>query len=65
MTDSSTPPGHALDAMLALQPREPGVYEGHTHAGYWNMVGPYGGATAALMRTASCSTRTAWATRWH
>ena len=53
MTDASTPsstaPGHVLDAMLALQPREAGVYEGHTHAGYWNMVGPYGGATAALM----------------
>jgi len=53
MTDASEPllaalGGHSLDAMLALTPLAPGVYDGHTHAGYWNMVGPYGGATAAL-----------------
>lgn len=53
MTETNASPlndsPHALDAMLALQSSAPGVYDGHTHAGYWNMVGPYGGATAALM----------------
>ncbi|MDR3006079.1 MAG: thioesterase family protein [Acidovorax sp.] len=46
MTDANL---HPLDAMLALAPRAPGMYDGHTHASYWNMVGPYGGATAALL----------------
>ena len=52
MTDSSASSaidGHPLDAMLALQPQQPGIYQGKTHPGYWNMVGPYGGATAALV----------------
>ena len=26
-----------------------GQYEGHTHPGYWNMVGPFGGVTAATL----------------
>ncbi len=40
---------HPLDAMLHLQPQADGSFVAHTHAGYANMVGPYGGATAALL----------------
>lgn len=52
---------HSLDAMLQLQAIQPiqgggsggsggsSTYLAHTHAGYWNMVGPFGGATAALL----------------
>lgn len=50
-------PMHSFDAMLQLQPQcpapaqagDPLHYLAHTHAGYWNMVGPFGGATAALL----------------
>ena len=38
---------HPLDKALALESVTPGQYRGHTSPGYWNMVGPYGGATAA------------------
>ncbi len=40
---------HLLDAMLHLQPQADGSFLAHTHPGYANMVGPYGGATAALL----------------
>lgn len=44
MTDASTPPstaqGHVLDAMLALQPREPGSYDGHSHPATGTWWGP-------------------------
>lgn len=40
---------HPLDAMLQLQPQGDGSFIGRTHASYANMVGPYGGATAALL----------------
>lgn len=40
---------HVFDAALQLQPTEPGQYQGRTHEGYWNMVGPYGGITAAAL----------------
>mgnify|MGYP000190363403 CR=1 FL=1 len=43
------PQPHPLDAMLQLQPQPDGSFVAHTHAGYANMVGPYGGATAALL----------------
>ena len=43
------PQPHPLDAMLQLQPQPDGSFIAHTHAGYANMVGPYGGATAALL----------------
>ncbi len=53
---SDTPPQapehsrHVLDEALALQAgHEAGVLEGRTHAAWANMVGPYGGITAALM----------------
>ena len=38
---------HPLDKALALESVTPGQYRGHTSPGYWNRVGPYGGATAA------------------
>ena len=40
---------HPFDQALALTPTEaPGVYHGSTSAAYWNMVGPFGGITAAI-----------------
>ena len=40
---------HPLDDALALTPGAPGHYSGRTTAAYWNMVGPYGGITAATL----------------
>lgn len=40
---------HAFDAALALDEIAPGRYAGHTSADYWNMVGPFGGCTAATV----------------
>lgn len=49
-----TSPHHPLDEALQLHAASPpgastGQYQGATHAGYWNMVGPFGGVTAATM----------------
>lgn len=41
---------HPFDQALQLQPAGPGqpdTWLGHSSAAYWNMVGPFGGATAA------------------
>jgi acyl-CoA thioesterase len=38
---------HAFDAAMRLDEIAPGRYAGHTSADYWNMVGPFGGTTAA------------------
>ncbi|PZP35800.1 MAG: acyl-CoA thioesterase [Roseateles depolymerans] len=44
---------HCFDEALALQPLDaPGRYAGSTHPAYWNMVGPFGGATAATLLNA-------------
>ena len=42
---------HPLDEALRLVPSSTaaGQYEGSTHPGYWNMVGPFGGITAATL----------------
>lgn len=42
---------HAFDQAMALVPSatEPGRFSGHTSADYWNMVGPFGGTTAAVL----------------
>lgn len=40
---------HPLDEALALTSSSPGQYTGQTHPGYWNMVGPFGGVTAATL----------------
>jgi acyl-CoA thioesterase len=37
----------SFDAAVALQPQADGSYLGHTSAAYANMVGPFGGVTAA------------------
>ncbi len=55
MTDTSSPPTtavHPLDEALALAVDAPGRYTGHSTPAYWNMVGPYGGLTAATMLAA-------------
>ncbi|MDQ3270705.1 MAG: thioesterase family protein, partial [Pseudomonadota bacterium] len=38
---------HPFDAAVALQPQADGTFLGHTSAAYANMVGPFGGVTAA------------------
>ena len=38
---------HPFDAALALSQDTPGHFTGHTSVAYWNMVGPFGGVTAA------------------
>jgi len=38
---------HPLDKALALTSLAAGQYQGHTSPDYWNMVGPFGGVTAA------------------
>jgi acyl-coenzyme A thioesterase PaaI-like protein len=45
------PNAHAFDQAIALAPidLDAGLWRGHTHAAYQNMVGPYGGITAATM----------------
>jgi acyl-CoA thioesterase len=46
---------HAFDAALKLDALAPGRYTGHTSADYWNMVGPFGGCTAATVLQAVLS----------
>ncbi len=45
---------HVFDQALALAPSDfrTGLFTGTTSADYWNMVGPFGGTTAALMLSA-------------
>lgn len=38
---------HPFDAAITLQPLPDGSWQGHTSAAYGNMIGPYGGITAA------------------
>ena len=38
---------HAFDAAVALQPQADGTFQGNTSPAYANMVGPFGGITAA------------------
>ena len=40
---------HPVDEALALTSSAPGQFTGQTHPGYWNMVGPFGGVTAATL----------------
>ena len=49
MTQPTSAPAHPFDQALTLTPRAPGVYDGRPHPAYANMVGPYGGITAAQM----------------
>jgi hypothetical protein len=45
---------HPLDAALALQAEGEGLWTGHTHPAWGNMVGPFGGITAAQLLQAIC-----------
>jgi acyl-CoA thioesterase len=45
---------HPLDQALALQLLAPGRWQGRTHPAWANMVGPYGGITAAQLLQAAC-----------
>ncbi len=38
---------HPFDAAIHLEPQGDGRWRGHTHEAYGNMVGPFGGTTAA------------------
>ncbi len=40
---------HVFDQALQLRADEPGRYHGQAPKPYWNMVGPYGGVTAATL----------------
>jgi len=40
---------HVFDEALQLQPLPGGAWLGHTHPAWWNMVGPFGGITAATV----------------
>jgi len=40
---------HAFDTALKLEAIAPGRYAGRTSPAYWNMVGPFGGTTAATV----------------
>ena len=40
---------HSFDQALVLESTAPGLLRGHTSPAYWNMVGPFGGITAATM----------------
>jgi acyl-CoA thioesterase len=42
-----TTPTHSFDQALALKALGGDRFEGHTSAPYWNMIGPFGGITAA------------------
>ena len=50
--DPILPMTHPLDAALLLEPLGDGRFRGRTSPDYWNMVGPYGGITAALCQRA-------------
>ena len=55
---------HPLDAALALSSSHSegaGQYTGHTSPAYWNMVGPFGGITAATLAGLLCGMAISWA----
>lgn len=43
---------HDFDAAIDLEPLGDGRFRGHTHPAYANMVGPFGGITAAVLTRA-------------
>lgn len=45
---------HPFDAAIALRADGANRFHGHTHADYGNMVGPFGGVTAATLLHAAC-----------
>lgn len=55
MTTHDRTPEHVLDEALALTRADDGSFTGRTHPAYANMVGPFGGITAATMLNAALS----------
>lgn len=51
--NSSTPAVHPLDLAMKLTPDGGGRLKGRTSPAYWNMMGPFGGTTAALILKAA------------
>ncbi|MAB23923.1 MAG: acyl-CoA thioesterase [Pseudomonadales bacterium] len=49
---TSTPTSHAFDQAIALQPQDTNLFAGATSDAYQNMVGPFGGVTAATLLNA-------------
>ena len=45
-------PSHVFDQAIALTRQGADQFQGHTSPGYWNMVGPFGGISAALVMNA-------------
>jgi acyl-CoA thioesterase len=45
---------HPLDTAIALDTAPDGTFRGETHPAWANMVGPYGGITAATLLNAAC-----------
>ena len=50
--DPAGPSGHVLDQGVALEPAGGHLFRGRTHEAWLNMVGPFGGITAATMLNA-------------
>ncbi|MDP3544555.1 MAG: thioesterase family protein [Phreatobacter sp.] len=51
MSDTAAP--HPLDAAMVFHREADGTLAGHTSPAYWNMVGPFGGITAAQLLKAA------------
>lgn len=51
MTEILTAP-HPIDDAVRLEPTGSGAYRGATSPAYWNMAGPFGGTTAAILMKA-------------
>jgi hypothetical protein len=45
-------PAHPFDQAIALTPVGTDTFSGHTSPAYWNMIGPFGGISAAVMLNA-------------
>lgn len=50
---SSAAPLHPFDSAIALEQVAGHTFEGRTTADYWNMIGPFGGITAATLLQAA------------
>lgn len=50
--NTANPTAHAFDQAMHLQPLGDDRFSGHTSEAYANMVGPFGGATAAVLLNA-------------
>ncbi|MEY4561983.1 MAG: hypothetical protein RLZZ618_1260 [Pseudomonadota bacterium] len=49
----TAPPSHPLDVATRLELNEQGTLTGRPHAAYANLVGPFGGVTAAILLNAA------------